>query len=67
MYFAGVDALSGKLAFLQMKPTQVKRYRINAASREDAIFLRNILNREGKRLKTRVELEKDTALTLRWD
>jgi len=67
MYFAGVDPLSGKLAFLQMKPTQIKRFRINAASREDAIFLRNILNMEGKRLRTRVELGKDTALTLRWD
>lgn len=65
MYFASMDT-SGKLVRLQMTPTRIKNFRVNRASREEALWLRDILNREGKRFGTWVELSGDGLLTLRW-
>ncbi|MGH7790958.1 MAG: CapA family protein, partial [Thermodesulfobacteriota bacterium] len=67
MYFVSSDPATGKLVHLQMTPTQVKRLKVNRASREDALWLKDTLNREGKKLGTRVELNKDNTLTLEWD
>ena len=67
MYFAGVEPATGKLLRLQMTPTQIKRFKVNRASTTDAVWLRNTLNREGKKLGTRVELNKENNLTLKWD
>jgi poly-gamma-glutamate synthesis protein (capsule biosynthesis protein) len=64
MYFAGVDPSTGKLVALKMTPTQIKRFRVNRASRIDALWLRDILNKEGRKFGTRVELDKDFVLTL---
>lgn len=66
MYFASVDPLTGKLAQLEMAPTQIKYFKVNRASREDALWLANILNREGKKFGTRVELNEDNGLALFW-
>lgn len=66
MYFASVDPSTGKLAALEMTPTQVKRFRVNRVSRKDALWLRDTLNREGQRLGTRVRLNDDNSLTLQW-
>ena len=67
MYFVSSNPATGKLVHLQMTPTQVKRLKVNRASREDALWLKDTLNREGKKLGTRVELNKDNTLTLEWD
>jgi poly-gamma-glutamate synthesis protein (capsule biosynthesis protein) len=67
MYFASADPLTGKLIQLEMTPTQIKNFKINRASAADALWLKNILNREGKKFGTRVELSKDNTLTMRWD
>lgn len=67
MYFASVDPSNGKLIQLQMKPTQIRRFRVNRASRSDARWLRDILNREGKKFGTRVEMNTDNSLTLQWN
>ncbi|HSE84358.1 MAG TPA: CapA family protein [Thermodesulfobacteriota bacterium] len=67
MYFLSLDPSTGKLHSLQMTPTQIKRFRVNRASRADALWLRDVLNREGKRFGTRVRLGKDNTLTLQWD
>ena len=67
MYFASMDPLSGKLVQLQMTPTQIKYFKVNRASREDALWLANTLNREGRRLGTRVKLDEDNRLKLFWD
>jgi poly-gamma-glutamate synthesis protein (capsule biosynthesis protein) len=67
MYFVSVDPSAGKLVHLQMTPMQIKHFKANRASRVDALWLRDILNREGKRLGTRVEINHDNTLTLRWD
>jgi len=66
MYFAGVDALTGKLVYLQMIPTQVKRFKVNHATGTNALWLRETLNREGEEFNTSVEMKKDHALLLKW-
>jgi poly-gamma-glutamate synthesis protein (capsule biosynthesis protein) len=66
MYFVDVDPSTGKLLALKMTPTQTKRLRVNRSSKIDALWLRDILNREGEKFGTRVELGKDFILTLKW-
>jgi poly-gamma-glutamate synthesis protein (capsule biosynthesis protein) len=67
MYFPGLDPSTGKLVALGMTPMQIKHFRLNRASSADALWLSDILNREGKRFGTRVELNEDNTLTLQWD
>ncbi len=66
MYFANVDPSSGELIQLQMTPTQMKRFSIQMATRKDALWLKDTLNREGKKLGTRVEINNKNRLTLKW-
>ena len=67
MYFVSMDPRSGRLVQLQTTPTQSKYLKANRASTADAMWLRDVLNREGKTLGTWVELNQDDTLTLRWD
>jgi len=67
MYFASVDSSTGKLVQLQMTPTQIKHFKVNRASRDDALWLAHALNREGRRFGTKVKLNEDNRLTLYWD
>ncbi len=67
MYFVSVDPSTGKLVCLHMKPTQIKQFRANRTSRSDTLWLKDILNREGKKFGTRVELDDDNTLILQWD
>ena len=67
MYFATVDPATGKLLELQMTPTQIKNFSLKRVSRADLLWLRDTLNREGKKFGTRVELNKEKNLTLQWD
>jgi poly-gamma-glutamate synthesis protein (capsule biosynthesis protein) len=64
MYFASMEPSTGKLVRLEMTPTQIKNLKVNRPSRGDALWLANILNREGKKLGTRVKLDEDDRLTL---
>jgi poly-gamma-glutamate synthesis protein (capsule biosynthesis protein) len=67
MYFATVDASTGKLLGLRMTPTQIRRFKINRASRTDALWVRDTLNGEGAKFGSRVKLTRDNRLTLHWD
>jgi poly-gamma-glutamate synthesis protein (capsule biosynthesis protein) len=67
MYFASMDPSTGKLVQLQMTPTQIKYFKVNRTSKEDALWLANILNREGKKFGTRVKWDEGNRLTLFWD
>jgi poly-gamma-glutamate synthesis protein (capsule biosynthesis protein) len=67
MYFITMDAAAGRLAELSMTPTQTRRFRVNRASREDALWIKETLIREGKRFGTRVEFDEDFRLVLHWN
>jgi poly-gamma-glutamate synthesis protein (capsule biosynthesis protein) len=67
MYFASMDPSTGRLVQLQMTPTQIKYFKVNRTSRDDAIWLAHTLNREGERFGTRVKLNENNRLTLFWD
>jgi len=67
MYFASVDPATGRLVRLQMTPTQIRHLRINRADASDALWLKHMLNREGRKLGTRVELNPDNSLVLEWE
>jgi poly-gamma-glutamate synthesis protein (capsule biosynthesis protein) len=64
MYFVSVDPSTGQLVRLQMTPMQIKHFRANRASRTDALWLRDVLNREGQQFGTQVEMNHDNTLTL---
>jgi len=66
MYFVTLDPLTGNLVDLQMTPTQIKRFKVNRASKVDALWLRDTLTREGRAFGTRAELSRDNILKLRW-
>jgi len=67
MYFVGMDRLTGELVYLQMTPTRIKRFRVNRASKAELFWLRDTLNREGKKIGTQVELNEDNPLALEWN
>lgn len=67
MYFAYMEPAGGRLVRFHMTPTQIKYFKVNRASTPDAVWLRDVLNREGKRFGTRVVLSKDNTLTLEWN
>ena len=66
MYFPTIAPSSGRLVRFRMTPLQIRNFKLNRASRKDAAWLRDVLNREGDGRGTRVELDEDNALTLRW-
>ncbi|MEM2953192.1 MAG: CapA family protein [Candidatus Bathyarchaeia archaeon] len=66
MYFASLEPSTGNLFSLHMVPTQIKRFRVNRASKTDTLWLKTVLNREGKKFGTQVELDKEDTLKLLW-
>jgi poly-gamma-glutamate synthesis protein (capsule biosynthesis protein) len=66
MYYLNMNPASGRLVSLTMAPFQIRRFRLNRASREDAEWLRDTLNKEGKYFRTGVHLNADNTLTLKW-
>jgi poly-gamma-glutamate synthesis protein (capsule biosynthesis protein) len=67
MYFVSIEPLTGKLIRLQMTPTQTKHFKVNKASKADALWLKKMLNREGKKFGTFVKQNKKNILTLQWN
>ncbi len=67
MYFAQIDPATGKLSALQMVPTRLEKFKVNRATRSEAEWLRNLFNRLGEELGTRVEIAGDSTLHLLWD
>ena len=67
MYFAVVEASSGRLLRLSAVPTQMQRFRVRRAPEEGVAWLVDTLNREGRSLGTRVERSNDNTLELRYE
>jgi len=65
MYFPLIEAATGKLLELAMTPLQIKRFRLQRASRADAGWLRDTLNRESGAFGCQVVLGEDGRLYLR--
>ena len=66
MYLLDIDPASGTLMGLEMVPFQIRKFRLNQASILDAKWLKNTLHREGRQFNTRVELNDEGMLALRW-
>jgi poly-gamma-glutamate capsule biosynthesis protein CapA/YwtB (metallophosphatase superfamily) len=66
MYFVSMDPSTGRLSRLHMIPTQIRRFRANRATTKDAKWLTDMMNKEGKKLGTRVQLNDDNTLALYW-
>jgi poly-gamma-glutamate capsule biosynthesis protein CapA/YwtB (metallophosphatase superfamily) len=66
MYFPAFDATSGKLAHFALVPLRIRRFRLNRVRDEDARWLEEMLNREGRNFGTRLERQRDNTLVLRW-
>lgn len=66
MYFLTMEPVTGQLVQLRMTPLQIKHFRLNRVSPADALWLSELLTREGQPLGTQVELTPDNTLTLNW-
>jgi len=66
MYFLRITPASGKLVSFEMVPFQIRQFRLNRAAEEDAAWLQDMFNREGRRFNSRVKLSKDLHLSLEW-
>jgi len=64
MYLVTIRRSSGKLERFEMVPFQIKRFRLNHVSREDARWLQRTMNRECARFGGHVALSETGRLTL---
>ena len=65
MYSATVNPQTGTLISLQMVPTQIKHFKVNNASEDDASWLCGVMNHESEKLGCAVEFNKG-FLWLKW-
>lgn len=66
MYFTSMDQATGKLVGLQMTPMRIMHFKVYRASQDETRWLADVLNREGKRLGTTVDVGENNVLTLQW-
>ncbi len=66
MYFVSMDSATGRLTRLHLIPTQIKHFRSNRATLQDAQWLRDMLNSEGETLGTRAQLNEDGSIEISW-
>jgi poly-gamma-glutamate capsule biosynthesis protein CapA/YwtB (metallophosphatase superfamily) len=64
MYFVTVDAVTGDLMGLEMTPLQIRRFRLNHPTQEDAKWLQHTLDRECRRFGGRIDLGLGDRLVL---
>lgn len=66
MYFPALDAASGALERFDIVPMRVRRFRVERAPAADVRHLVATLDRESRKLGTRVEADRDGAVRLAW-
>jgi poly-gamma-glutamate capsule biosynthesis protein CapA/YwtB (metallophosphatase superfamily) len=64
-YFVSVEPDTGKLSSLRMAPLRARQLRLRHTSREDAAWLRAVLDQVSSGFGARIDLEPDGVLTLR--
>ena len=52
MYFPTLDVATGRLVRMRLTPTRVYRMQVNRTNHEDALWICDLLNREGRRFGT---------------
>jgi poly-gamma-glutamate capsule biosynthesis protein CapA/YwtB (metallophosphatase superfamily) len=67
MYFLTVDGATGRLARLEMTPLRIRKFQLHRASREDARWLCDTLDRECAKFGGGVDLGADDRLRLKLD
>jgi poly-gamma-glutamate synthesis protein (capsule biosynthesis protein) len=67
MYFATLESSTGALTQVRLARMQIRRFRLNHASRDDAVWLRDARNRASTNFNVQVELAEDGMLIVRWD
>lgn len=65
MYFPEFSQ-KGELQRLKMAPMRIKKLQLNVARESDAVWVKNVLSREGRKLGTSVRMEEDGSLWLEW-
>ncbi len=66
MYLPRLAAADGRLLDLRLVPFQIRKFRLNWASPEDAAWLRDVLDRESRPLGARVHTNPDQSLSVAW-
>jgi poly-gamma-glutamate capsule biosynthesis protein CapA/YwtB (metallophosphatase superfamily) len=64
MYFASFDAETGNISKFMIVPMQIKNFKLNYTDRNDAEWVKNILNRERKTFNTEFNLLSDNSIEL---
>ena len=66
MYFPQIDAGNGKLESMKLVPMEMKKFRLNLAEVNDAVWLQKMLNREGEQLGTGMRMDSENSLWMEW-
>ena len=66
MYLVTMDPTRRELVHLRMIPFQIRNFRINQASHADSVWLSGRLDRECRKLGTRVRRMAESGFTLEW-
>ena len=66
MYFPTFDVQSGQLLALEMRALEIRRFRLNRASQDDARWLADVLERESRPLGARVAIVSGNKLKVEW-
>jgi poly-gamma-glutamate capsule biosynthesis protein CapA/YwtB (metallophosphatase superfamily) len=67
MYFATLDAGSGRLTRPELVPTQMKRFQVRRAIGEDASWLCAVLQRESAAFGVRFRVRPNGRIDAAWD
>ena len=67
MYFVTMDPSTGDLVSMELIPTQIKHFKVNAAPTRDVLWLSDVLNRESKKFGVKIDDSKTNSLTILWD
>ena len=64
MYLSALEHATGRLVDLVLVPMRIRHFRMNHASREDAAWLRDAINRASRGFGVRIELSDTPHLEL---
>jgi poly-gamma-glutamate capsule biosynthesis protein CapA/YwtB (metallophosphatase superfamily) len=62
MYLPTLDPATGELVRLKIIPTRIRNLQVNRASREDALPMRHVLDRESRAFGVRIGSNEDNSL-----